>query len=147
MIIKALNDKGNLVDIEEVENGIDCKCFCPLCKEKLIAKNDGTIREHHFAHESKEKDCGYNNGEYNTIPMTLFELCKQNKLPFICYDGFEHYRIKMIFTKYIVADQAKKVDKNFFKIQLGGWIIDFEKANKKIWQYVSNCANNNFSIK
>ena len=48
----ALNNVGQLVYIEVVQTGINCNCFCPACKEPLVAKNQGGKRIHHFAHKS-----------------------------------------------------------------------------------------------
>jgi hypothetical protein len=52
LIKYALNTENKLMFIDDVPNGLECGCVCPGCKEKLIAKNDGKIREHHFAHTS-----------------------------------------------------------------------------------------------
>lgn len=39
-----------LLHISKVENGASCGCICPGCKQPLIARNKGLVREHHFAH-------------------------------------------------------------------------------------------------
>ena len=54
----ALNATGKLVYIDEVQNGNKCCCFCPACKEPLIAKNQGFKRMHHFSHQSGT-ECDY----------------------------------------------------------------------------------------
>lgn len=40
-------------DISPKENGKKCGCICPLCKGDFQAKNNGTIRQPHFAHLGK----------------------------------------------------------------------------------------------
>ena len=53
----ALNAEKRMVHIDTGKNGLECGCVCPSCKEPLVAKNDGKIREHHFAH-ANGADCG-----------------------------------------------------------------------------------------
>ena len=48
----ALNETGQLVNVDDVLVGKKCGCFCPACKEPLTAKNQGKKRMHHFAHQS-----------------------------------------------------------------------------------------------
>ena len=52
LLIYAFSSNGNFVHIDKVVNGLACDCFCPSCKERLVAKNRGTKRIHHFAHAS-----------------------------------------------------------------------------------------------
>jgi len=47
----AYNQHGQLTSIREAERGQSCLCTCPVCGEKLIAKQ-GEIRAWHFAHTS-----------------------------------------------------------------------------------------------
>lgn len=47
----AQNEQGQLVHINDVANGKQCKCVCPCCKEELIARH-GAVRQHGFAHLS-----------------------------------------------------------------------------------------------
>lgn len=54
----ALGATGKLVNVDDVPIGNECGCFCPACKEPLIAKNQGLKRMHHFAHQSR-MECEY----------------------------------------------------------------------------------------
>ena len=46
----GLSKDGKLIYIDDAANGLKCECFCPACKQSLVAKNGGSKREHHFAH-------------------------------------------------------------------------------------------------
>lgn len=52
----ANNENGELIHVDSVPNGKNCKCLCPHCKSPLVAKNRGKKRIHHFAHEHNQ-DC------------------------------------------------------------------------------------------
>ena len=51
-ITYAVNQNGELIYVDNVPNGSECHCVCPGCHEKMVAKNNGKIRMHHFAHIS-----------------------------------------------------------------------------------------------
>jgi len=72
---------GELKHISEVENGLKCNCFCPACEKKLVARNGGHKRIHHFAHyESAE--CKY--GVQTSIHIAaknILEKTKRIKVP------------------------------------------------------------------
>lgn len=38
MLIYAVGSKGQLVNVDDVRTGNECGCFCPACKEPLMAK-------------------------------------------------------------------------------------------------------------
>lgn len=41
MLIYAVDSNGQLVNVDNVRTGNECGCFCPACKEPLMAKNQG----------------------------------------------------------------------------------------------------------
>lgn len=65
----AFNKDGVLVHIDSVPNGIACECFCPVCKQPLVA-HQGPKEVHHFAHKS-DVDCP------GAIETTLHLLAKK----------------------------------------------------------------------
>ena len=76
MIVFANNSKGELVFIDDVENGYACNCFCLNCHGKLNAKNNGEQKAHHFAHASGS-DC--KKGHENTLPFFVQRILNQTK--------------------------------------------------------------------
>lgn len=50
LLTYAFDSTGNFVHIDEVSNGLACDCYCPSCRERLVARNGGAKRIHHFAH-------------------------------------------------------------------------------------------------
>lgn len=52
MLTYAITKDGCLVGVDEVKTGQECDCVCPACGESLVARNNGKIRKHHFAHKS-----------------------------------------------------------------------------------------------
>lgn len=79
----ALDSSGNLVFIDDVENGLDCGCICPNpnCNEKMIAKNNGKRKEHHFAHESGHVCEGYQETLLHIWSKEIIENEKAIRIP------------------------------------------------------------------
>lgn len=69
LLTYAIDSQSNLVYVGNVARGLACNCYCPACKERLVAKNGGEKRIHHFAHASGV-DC---EGSYETM---LHQLAK-----------------------------------------------------------------------
>lgn len=65
----ALDANGKLIHVDNVSTGLSCKCFCPHCKNELIAKNGGNLKTHHFAH-TNGSDC------VGAIESTLHKMAK-----------------------------------------------------------------------
>ena len=52
----GIDKNGNIVKIEDAIKGLACGCFCPGCKQPLIAKK-GEKNAFHFAHKSQSFTC------------------------------------------------------------------------------------------
>jgi len=74
LLIYAIDSQNNLVSVDDVAKGLACNCYCPACKERLVAKNGGNKRIHHFAHASGV-DC---EGAYETMLHRLAKLKVQD---------------------------------------------------------------------
>lgn len=77
----ALNQNNELVFIDDVENGEKCNCTCPSCGEKMIAKNNGKIKDHHFAHSSGSDCEGYRETLLHIWSKQIIEEEQKLKIP------------------------------------------------------------------
>lgn len=87
----ALNPDGQLVFVDDVEKGLKCKCTCPSCGEKMLAKNGGCDREHHFSHESGHNCAGYRETVLHIWSKQIIEEYKFLSIP--KYKGIDRGRI------------------------------------------------------
>ena len=79
-ITYAINQNGELIYVDNVPNGSECHCVCPGCHEKMVAKNNGKIRMHHFAHISGT-ECvnGYETMKHLLAKEIITETRQRNK--------------------------------------------------------------------
>lgn len=52
MMTFALAPDERMVHVDDVVTGLQCECICPGCHNRLVAKNAGREKTHHFAHEA-----------------------------------------------------------------------------------------------
>lgn len=79
----AMNDCEAIVSIDHVDRGAACGCFCPVCKERLVAKQ-GDVRIWHFAHASGA-DCAH--GAETALHLAAKQVILENRilqLPALC---------------------------------------------------------------
>lgn len=113
----ALDEKGQLVEVDNVPTGTKCGCSCPACKEPLIAKNQGTKRIHHFAHQSGT-ECEY------AIESMLHILAKErireaflSKSEFWIEFDYKSFCVNSKECKYLTHSECCEIKKQRFNIK------------------------------
>lgn len=88
-LLYALNEDGRMVHINEVPNGIACRCHCPSCSAPLVAKNNGETMAAHFAHASGTVCSGAHESELHLLAKKVISEEKAVMLPRYgnVYDG------------------------------------------------------------
>lgn len=87
----AINRNTNkIVHVNDVDGGIKCNCYCPICNEDLIAINkEENIQRPHFRH-NKNANCSSNGESYiHWLTKEVFKDINQIFLPPITYSDFE----------------------------------------------------------
>ena len=87
----AINKKTNeLVNAQDVPNGLSCDCICPGCGEDLIAANEGKIKAPHFRHITANCSIGGNYESYvHWLSKEVFKHLDRITLPPIVFDDVE----------------------------------------------------------
>lgn len=99
----ALDRNGILAHIDSVANGNNCDCVCPACNEPLVARNEGRINIHHFAHQSGlECSCAYE---------TTLHLLAKEKIQKAFYEN-KVFNIKYEYTSYCTEIKTCKFIRN-----------------------------------
>lgn len=134
-ILQALNENKESVYIDDVPNGKSCNCTCAECGGKLVAKNNGKIKVHHFAHENgndtikcsetslhllakkiiveEKKIPFFVNGQIGFVPVELVE--EEKNLGDIKPDLYAEYKGKPVAVEIYVSHAVDEIKLN--KIQ------------------------------
>lgn len=129
----GINKDGKVVYIKDAKNGLSCECFCPGCKQALVAKNGGTKREHHFAHLNIA-DCehGYQSalhymGKDLFLEMEYFTFVKDGKTEKYKIDSVElEYKLDNIIPDILITCDGKQFIVEIFVTHA----VDDEKKEK-----------------
>lgn len=77
---------GRMFRPSEVATGLACQCHCPSCGGKLVAKNAGTTRRHHFAHHRGDGSCS--SGRETAIHKAAKQVLADRKYLYVpAWDG------------------------------------------------------------
>lgn len=132
--LKLAIKKGIIVSIDEVENGLKCGCYCPKCGAPLVAKNEGTMKVHHFAHFSNLKCLGAIESALHILAKEILKETKTLFLPNYKY-YFKEFDKEVVILPYnkLLEFDSVELEK---KIQLDDSIIIADAVcevnNKKI---------------
>lgn len=83
-IALGLRENGTVVYIGELDpaksRGLDCRCTCSACGDRLIARL-GDIRQHHFAHHNEQGCTGGDESALHRFAKEIFQSENQFKVP------------------------------------------------------------------
>ena len=103
MLTYAIANDGRFVNVDDVKTGQECCCFCPACKEPLVAKNKGMVRVHHFAHQSgTECDLAYE---------SMLHLLAKEHIQYTFLNS-DHFYLDFEYRSYCPNDEKCKFVKN-----------------------------------
>lgn len=125
LLTYALNETGQLVHVDNVPVGNKCSCFCPACKEPLVAKNQGIKRMHHFAHQYGT-ECNY-------ALETMLHLLAKEKIREAFLSKSEFW-IEFEYKSY-----CAKVNECKYKCGYNGKCFESKKQRFNIKQFYDSC--------
>jgi len=124
MLFNMALKNGNLISIDEVDSGLKCDCFCPVCNSPLVARK-GYERVHHFAHYNSS-DCE-NYGE-SMLHLLAKKILEENK--YVIVPSFNTETGKYI-ESYRVDFSKIEIEKTFEDIKPD--IIAWDKKKNRLF--------------
>ena len=100
-ILQALNENKESVYIDDVPNGKSCNCTCAECGGKLVAKNNGKIKVHHFAHENGNDNIRCSETSLHLLAKKI--IVEEKKIPFLVNDG------QIVFVPVEAVEEEKNL--------------------------------------
>ena len=100
---------GTAKYIDEVPNGKNCGCICAECKGELIAKNNGKVKIHHFAHASGNDSIKCSQTALHRLAKKLYveekliPIPKKNNVVFHSFDSIEEEKYMEDITPDLYA--------------------------------------------
>lgn len=110
---------GRLVDVDSVANGLQCGCVCPYCKQRLVAKNGGTKREHHFAHHSESECDGARMTALHMLAQQIIQEKKAIMLPDYNGQFFQKQTSRIQFNKIALEASAENLRPDCIGTKIG----------------------------
>ena len=86
MIPFAYTQKGKLVSVQQVAQGLACNCICPACKAPLVARK-GSQKVHHFAHYRTPECSGALESSLHHLAKFILSHKRKLVLPPVCIHG------------------------------------------------------------
>lgn len=120
-------DTNRIVGVDDVANGLACGCFCPDCKQRLIARNGGDMRVHHFAHYNGIECAG---ARMTTLHLLAQQIIAENKsvmLPDYQGDFYFHKTGRITFDEILLEAKCENLRPDCIGI------VSKDGGNHRLW--------------
>ncbi|MBO7563085.1 MAG: hypothetical protein J6T04_09425 [Bacteroidales bacterium] len=143
----ALDEKEELVYIEDVANGLKCRCHCPnpKCRGTLNAKNAGNIRNHHFAHANGHECKGAFESQLHLLAKEILQETGQIMLPSSDNEGFPSGLVKIHSIEVEKYDKCYDIKPDVEGVMENGerLLIEFRVSHRVTDNKRKTIINNN----
>lgn len=129
----AIDEKTNrMVGIDDVANGLQCGCLCPHCKQRLIAKNGGTDRAHHFAHNNGQECEGARMTALHLLTQQIIEEQKTLMLPDYQEKYYKKSFDKITFEE-VVLEKKINIQDSYLRPDCIGIKYGKDNSRHQLW--------------
>lgn len=123
-------ERNKMVHIDDVHNGLNCRCICTKCKKPLVARQ-GKKNEHSFAHQSEDGTC-FGAGESSIHYLTKQIICEEKKimLPSCGRDILKGIKkFENVESEYTIKELGLRPDVIGIDKEDAKWAIEIKKFN------------------